>query len=200
MMVVGDARFVSPDGAEESYKRGGSYTLEDLLAYHAGTFLCQPAVFFTREALRKAGELDEELPYTMDLDLWLRMRRAASVSYVDMPLAQLRRHDDAKTWAANYEAMLAVARTLRRYDGVLPPVRRLRNRMGMRRCRAVACLKCALRTAISGGSRWRTMRLLGLALSIHPGAGLNAMALRVAARVMLPAAIRKAISSRLAHG
>jgi glycosyltransferase involved in cell wall biosynthesis len=32
--------------------------------------LCQPAVFWTRDALRRIGPVDESLHYAMDFDLW----------------------------------------------------------------------------------------------------------------------------------
>lgn len=197
LMVVGDGRFTTSEGVEISRKRCGVYSLEDLLAYHRGSFLCQPAVFFTREALDRAGPVAEALTYSMDLDLWIRMRQHAEIVYIAKPLAWARRHDDAKTWAANYDAMLEVARTIRRYDGMLPPLRRHLNRLHMRHCRALCGLQDALDVILDRGDRWRATQLLCLAIAISPTAALTGIALRVTARIALPSWLREFASTKI---
>ena len=197
VMVVGDGWFTTSEGVETSRKRCGAYRLEDLLAYHRGTFLCQPAVFFTRAALDRAGPVNEDLAYSMDLDLWARMRRGAELSYVDAVLARCRRHGDAKSWAANYDAMLEVARTIQRYDSTLPPLRRHVNRLRMRHCRAMCCLQDAVDSVLYRNDRGRACRLLALALLICPGAAFSELALRTLARITLPAWLREIVTVRI---
>ena len=192
-MVIGDGRFVSPDGTEESLRKGAAYSVEELLAHYAGNFLCQPSVFFTAEALHRAGPVAEELVYSMDLDLWLRMRAVAEAEYIARPLAMLRRHDAAKTWAGNYEAMREIAQTLRRHDHVLPLLRRIANRVRMRHCRAHCSMQRALEHVLAGGGRGRALALAAEALCISPSAMLTREAARVAVRLALPDAIRRTL-------
>jgi len=62
-----------------------------------GNGIFSPAVFFTSEALRQVGDLDESLHLTMDYDLWLRIGKSFPVHHVDSVWAIQRIHDDAKT-------------------------------------------------------------------------------------------------------
>lgn len=65
------------------------------------TFFPQPSVFFTRKALKSVGFLREDLHYSMDLDLWLRMARHFPITLIEQHLSWMRRHDDAKTSPVN---------------------------------------------------------------------------------------------------
>jgi len=62
-----------------------------------GCGIYSPAVFFTREAFKAVGPLDEELHLTMDYDLWLRIGKRFPVHHVDSVWATQRIHGDAKT-------------------------------------------------------------------------------------------------------
>ena len=64
---------------------------------NAGCGIYSPSVFFTREALEAAGEIDESLHLTMDYDLWLRIGKRFPVRHVDAIWAVQRLHDEAKT-------------------------------------------------------------------------------------------------------
>jgi glycosyltransferase involved in cell wall biosynthesis len=68
---------------------------------HFDTYFAQPSVFFTRQALQCAGVLREDLHYTMDLDLWLRMAQHARITLINQHLSWMRDHKDAKTWRDN---------------------------------------------------------------------------------------------------
>jgi glycosyltransferase involved in cell wall biosynthesis len=61
----------------------------------------QPSVFFTREALKLAGVLKENLHYAMDFELWLRMAPHVPITLIEQHLSWMRQHDDAKTWPGN---------------------------------------------------------------------------------------------------
>lgn len=76
-------------------------------------YICQPSAFFTAEALREAGKLDEGLDYVMDYDLWVRVCRSSEAVYLPETLAALRIHPASKTTAqsvATYEEMLRTAK------------------------------------------------------------------------------------------
>jgi glycosyltransferase involved in cell wall biosynthesis len=86
---------------------------------HFDTYFAQPSVFFTRQALQCAGVLREDLHYTMDLDLWLRMAQHARITLVNQRLSWIRDHKDAKTWRDNALPVLDEA------EDVLQPYSRL---------------------------------------------------------------------------
>lgn len=57
----------------------------------------QPSAFIRREAIDAVGYLDENLHYTMDLDLFMRIARHQTPAFVSRPLAAATRHAAAKT-------------------------------------------------------------------------------------------------------
>lgn len=65
----------------------------------AGDFFHQPEVFFSREIFDRAGgQLREDLYYSMDYDLWVRMARAgAKLMAIPEILALFREHEKQKT-------------------------------------------------------------------------------------------------------
>jgi len=68
-----------------------------------GNFFHQPEVFFSRDVFDRAGgKLREDLYYSMDYDLWVRMAKAgARILAVPEILAIFREHDKQKTGGAN---------------------------------------------------------------------------------------------------
>ena len=60
-------------------------------------FICQPAVFFRRRIIEKAGVLDDRLQYCMDYEFWLRL--GAITPFVKLPkrLAGSRMYPENKT-------------------------------------------------------------------------------------------------------
>jgi len=57
----------------------------------------QPACFFSEEAWRICGPLDENLHYGMDFDLWIKIAKVFSIEKADGVLAAVVVHKDAKT-------------------------------------------------------------------------------------------------------
>lgn len=80
-------------------------------------FIPQPAVFWRRDLVRRVGELDESLHYTMDYDLWLRMGREGAPLFVDRVLAQFRLHPASKTGRVSREQFDEQYRVACRYAG-----------------------------------------------------------------------------------
>jgi hypothetical protein len=60
-------------------------------------FLAVPAPLFTRAAALGAGGMDENLWYTADWDLWLKLASAGTVVYHPAPLAAFRLHPQSQT-------------------------------------------------------------------------------------------------------
>jgi glycosyltransferase involved in cell wall biosynthesis len=79
-------------------------------------FICQPSVFFRKQALSEAGGLDMGLHYVMDYDLWIRMAAKFEFRYLPEYLSTYRLHEESKTISpaaalANHkEALDAVSR------------------------------------------------------------------------------------------
>ncbi|CUK02565.1 Putative teichuronic acid biosynthesis glycosyltransferase TuaG [Ruegeria denitrificans] len=69
--------------------------------WNTGQYFYQPEVFFTRDIYEKAGGyISENLHYSMDYELWLRMAGAgAKISGIGAPITYFRKHDEQKTHA-----------------------------------------------------------------------------------------------------
>ncbi|MDD5198746.1 MAG: glycosyltransferase [Terrimicrobiaceae bacterium] len=115
-MVAGVAE-VRQDGRVESRHltscRDGLLPLEDLLnlddCWLRGQFFYQPEVLFTRGIWERAGSrVREDLHFSMDYELWLRMALAgARLVVIGAPIALFRKHDEQKTFLTqNYEPEL----------------------------------------------------------------------------------------------
>jgi len=81
----------------------GPLPLDDLLdldgGWNAGQFFYQPEVMFTRDIFERAGgRVREDLYYSMDYDLWVRMAEAgARVHVIGREVAWFRLHENQKT-------------------------------------------------------------------------------------------------------
>lgn len=60
-------------------------------------FISMPGATFRRRTALAAGGLDEQLWYTADWDLWLKLAAAGPVMYCAQPLASFRIHADSQT-------------------------------------------------------------------------------------------------------
>lgn len=69
----------------------------DGLAGWGENAVTQPACFFSEEAWRRCGPLDEDLHYGMDFDLWIKIAKVFSIEKADGVLAAVVVHKDAKT-------------------------------------------------------------------------------------------------------
>jgi hypothetical protein len=84
------------------------------------TSFAQPSVFFSRKALRLAGNLREDLHYAMDLDLWLRIARHVPITVIEQHLSWWRAHDDSKTWSGDPLPLEEGERVLQSYSRFVP--------------------------------------------------------------------------------
>ena len=71
-------------------------SIEDLLCFQ---IIGQPAVFFRREALEKAGDLDPTYHFLLDHHLWLRIALHGHILHADQTWAAARYHPEAKNRA-----------------------------------------------------------------------------------------------------
>jgi glycosyltransferase involved in cell wall biosynthesis len=92
----------------------GPLPLDDLLdldgGWNAGKFFYQPEVLFSREIWERAGgKVREDLYYSMDYDLWVRMAEAGGrIHVIGHPVSWFRMHEEQKTNAeAKFKAELS---------------------------------------------------------------------------------------------
>jgi glycosyltransferase involved in cell wall biosynthesis len=79
--------------------------------------VCQPGAFFTRDAYRAVGGVDESYRFAMDYELWLKLGSRFPVRHVDRIQAAYRYHDDSKS-ISEYDAFgPETVRASRRHGG-----------------------------------------------------------------------------------
>lgn len=69
----------------------------DGLAQWSENHFAQSACFFSEKAWQECGPLEEDLHYTMDFDLWLKIAQSFSIEKVNNVIAADHVHKDAKT-------------------------------------------------------------------------------------------------------
>jgi len=83
--------------------------------YEAGV-ISQPSCFFKRKAYEAAGGLDEDLHYTMDWDLWVRLEKSgAKAGFIDAPLSMVLWGDETKTASFNAQRRAELKRIIETY-------------------------------------------------------------------------------------
>ena len=80
-------------------------------------YILQPAAFFRRDALMRAGWLDERLNFALDWDLWIRLAACSEVAYLDEELAGSRVHASTKTSTGGWPRVRELGRLTRRHTG-----------------------------------------------------------------------------------
>jgi len=95
--VYSDGHIIDAEGRPLNRWQGREFSLKALAL--GDCFICQPTIFMRREALEKVGWLDEDLHYTMDYDLWLRLGLRFRLGYMQEPAARFRLHPASKTSA-----------------------------------------------------------------------------------------------------
>ncbi len=108
--IDADDRHLSPYPTEAwNYQR-----LQDIC------FLCQPAVFFRRQAIAQWGELDASLQYCMDYELWLRYGQYTHFFYLPQKLAGSRLYPETKTLGQRLAVHTEMNDMLKRRLGRVP--------------------------------------------------------------------------------
>ncbi len=123
MMAYGDGELIDENGRLIEKYPCEEFRLE---ALPYACFICQPACFFRRSLLEIAGNLDSELRYAMDLDLWIRFGMLKKENphwkfeYVRTTWACSRMHPTNKTLSQRQESYQEVVDVIRRYYGFVP--------------------------------------------------------------------------------
>jgi ADP-heptose:LPS heptosyltransferase/glycosyltransferase involved in cell wall biosynthesis/predicted O-methyltransferase YrrM len=82
----------------------------------------QPGMYFSREALLKAGLFDESLHYSIDYEYWLRLARDSKFGYVDSVLANALIRVECKSAGTEVEQVRSHWNVLLPYVRALPPI------------------------------------------------------------------------------
>jgi glycosyltransferase involved in cell wall biosynthesis len=97
-VVFGDAREIYFDGRPGGVRRAHFERREDFLFWwEKRTDLLQPAVFFRRSVVARAGPFREDLHLIMDSEMWWRLSAQHRFHYLAQPLALQQRQPDSKT-------------------------------------------------------------------------------------------------------
>lgn len=89
---------------------------------HLSDYILQQTAFFRGDVIGQLGYLDENLHYTMDWDLLIRIARRWPVEYVPEYLGCLREYPEAKSAAGGTRRVREITALLRRHTGMwLPP-------------------------------------------------------------------------------
>lgn len=189
--LAGDGEYVNADDTRVLYtSHAMPYSFDDLLHFYQDKFLPQPAVFFSRTAFQCVGGLDTTLTYTMDLDLFLRLRRLHPLHCIHQPLAKLRQHQDAKSRHAGHPHLVAVEHETRRYWSEVAPLERMKILMGLRWLRARATCDAGLERVVAGDAQSGWDALI-TAHKIYPFVLTTPVARRLVARLVLPMGLRR---------
>ncbi len=81
-------------------------------------FFMQPSCFFTRQAWKLCGPLDESLHLAMDLDLWFRIAKKHRYATIDQNLSVSLVHSSAKTTALAPQSLVDASLVVMKHGGV----------------------------------------------------------------------------------
>jgi glycosyltransferase involved in cell wall biosynthesis len=109
-VVYGDSVFVDKAGHFLGYFPEINSDISSILK---GDCISQPSCFVRRTALEKVGNLNVELHYIMDWDLWTRLYRSgAKFHYLNKPLSVVRMYKGSKTSSRSWRRFFEIARHL----------------------------------------------------------------------------------------
>jgi hypothetical protein len=132
-VLIGRAAQTDREGNVTREVHNTGRTFYDLLRYWIPyAWVAQTSVFFKRDLLEQVKRpdgtyLDEDLYFTMDLDLWFRIAlRYPFVKHLDRVLSYFRIYDENKTGARPHATQRECCRIFRRYvNGANPSEQRL---------------------------------------------------------------------------
>jgi len=116
-VVYGEADHIDSDGKvmEPYYTEDWDYNRLKEVCY-----LCQPAVFFRRRLIKKAGLFDATLRYCMDYEYWLRLGAITRFTRLKEKLAGSRMHQENKTLGSTIAVHYEINNMLRKRIGAVP--------------------------------------------------------------------------------
>jgi len=162
VLVYGNMLAVNENGETINLFKYKQLNLEDLLCFQ---IIGQPAVFFRRDALERAGYLDPTYHYLLDHHLWLRIASQGRMLHVDETWAAARYHAKAKNRARAAEFGQEAFRILDWARQTQPQLASVLAQVGPR-ARASAH-RLDARYLLDGGQPWAAFKAWWRAFRIH---------------------------------
>jgi len=163
VFVYGNMLAVDENGETINILKYSQLDLADLLCFQ---IIGQPAVFFRRAALEKAGNLDATYHFMLDHHLWLRIALQGRLLHVDETWAAARYHAEAKNRAKAAEFGREAFRILDWARQTQPQLASVMASVD-RRARASAH-RVDARYLFDGNQPWSALKAWMRALLIHP--------------------------------
>jgi glycosyltransferase involved in cell wall biosynthesis len=111
-LVYGDCRLIDEHGADLGrFPATEDFDLWRLI--NIWDYILQPSAFFRRSAVEALGWLREDLHYTMDWDLWIRLALRGGVRRLEGDLACSREYGTTKTASGGWRRFREIARLMR---------------------------------------------------------------------------------------
>lgn len=180
VLIYGNMLAVDEHGETLNILRYNPLNLEDLLCFQ---IIGQPAVFFRREALQNAGNLDPSYHFLLDHHLWLRIALQGRIVHANETWAQARYHAEAKNRARAAEFGREAFRILDWAQQTQPALVPIMAKVG-RRARASAH-RVDARYLLDGGQPRSALKAWVWALLIHPLTALARLNILVSALLQL---------------
>jgi len=178
-LVYGDMLAVDEDGKLFNTLRYKQLSLQDLLCFQ---IIGQPAIFFRRSVVEKAGMLDPAFHFLLDHHLWIRIAQHGKILHVPQAWAAARYHAEAKNRAKAAEFGREAFRILdwaKSQPGLSEAIRPVE-----RRARASA-YRVDARYLLDAGQSASALKSWVRALFIHPPTALARLNIFVSALLNL---------------
>jgi len=114
-MIYGGCDIIDEQGRLNTRYPTRAFDLKILIT--RWNFIPQPATFFRRDVYQAVGEVDVDLHYSMDRDLWIRIGRQFRTKLIEPVLADIRYYDDCKTAAISRAGRKERLMICRKYGG-----------------------------------------------------------------------------------
>jgi GT2 family glycosyltransferase len=180
VLVYGNMLAVDENGETINLLRYNQLQLEDLLCFQ---IVGQPAVFFRRGALEKAGYLDPTYHFMLDHHLWVRIALQGRILHVNETWAAARYHAEAKNRARAAEFGRDAFRILDWARQTQPELASVIAKIGPR-ARASA-RRVDARYLLDGGQPGPALKAWMHVLFLHPPTALARLNLLVSAILQL---------------
>jgi len=192
VMVYADMLAVDEQGQTINLLKYKQLSLEDLLSFQ---IIGQPAVFFRREALEKAGGLDTTFHFLLDHHLWIRLVQQGKILHVPQTWAAARYHAEAKNRAKAAEFGREAFRIL---DWAKSQPGLAESISGVERRARASAHRVDARYLLDGGKSVSALRAWFRALFIHPPTALARLNILASALLNLSglSALRQLILQR----
>jgi len=178
-LVYGDMLAVDEHGKTFNTLKYKQLSLQDLLCFQ---IIGQPAVFFRRSTLEKAGLLDTTFHFLLDHHLWIRIAQHGKILYVPQTWAAARYHAEAKNRAKAAEFGREAFRILdwaKSQPGLAEAI------SGVERRARASAHRVEARYLLDAGQSTPALRSWTRALFIHPPTALARLNILISALLNL---------------